>query len=152
LRKAAATLKKVLLCSLTAFSLVPASAEEAYRPACQVPEGALAVSWEKDVPPAVAQALKKAAGEGDISPPGGPFNAIGVMDGRPGKRVMFAWRSGSRWAVATEQGGFVYYNRVFAFDPSAEPENVALAEERDARPSTLCETAVSLLDGQPKHP
>lgn len=143
-------LKKVLLCSAIAFSLAPASAGEANRPACEAPAGALAVSWEKDVPPAVVQALKKAAGAGEISAPGGPFNAIDVMDGRPDKRVMFVWHSGSRWVVATEQGGFAYYNRVFAFDLSKEPDNAALAEERDARPSTLCETAVSLLQAQAK--
>ena len=143
-------LKKVLLCSAIASSLAPASAEEPGRPACEAPAGALAVTWEKDVPPVLVQALKKAAGEGELSPPGGPFNAIDVMDGRPHERVMFAWHSGSRWAVAIEQGGFAYYNRVFAFDLSTEPENAALAEERETRPSTLCETAGGLLQTQAK--
>ena len=86
---------RVILSWLIVASAAPAQA------ACPVPPGAVKVALPSGLPPALRDALL-----GDIALPGEPFDATDVyVKGHKHSRYIFVWNIGSRWIVATEQGG-----------------------------------------------
>jgi hypothetical protein len=138
-------LKKVLLCLLAALALTPAAAQEGGISACPLPKRAQATSWAR-APESLYWSVIRV--EGDILPPGAPLEAANPRNPATGydRRVMFVWRFGLRWVVATEHTRYGYYNYVLAFDLSPDLQHAALAERRDATPSTLCAAAAGLLE------
>ncbi len=114
-------------------SVMPAQA------ACPVPPGAVKVALPSGLPPALSEALS------DIALPGEPFDASDVYVKRHKHgRYIFVWNIGSRWIVATEQGGKVLHAEVQTYDLGKDGKTAALIEERSTFPNSACATATRL--------
>jgi hypothetical protein len=78
---------------------------------CPVPRGAVKVLLPSELPPALRDAMS------NIALPGEPFDATDVyVKGHPLGRYIFVWNIGTRWIVATEQGGKVLRAAIFTYD------------------------------------
>jgi hypothetical protein len=127
---------RVILSWLILASAAPAQA------ACPVPPGAVKVAIPSGLPPALSEAL------GDIALSGEPFDAGDVYVKRHKlSRYIFVWNIGSRWIVATEQGGKVLRAEVLAYDLGKDGKTAALIEERITFPNSACATATRLAGG-----
>jgi hypothetical protein len=94
----------------------------------------------------VARALAERVGE--VMPAGAWFDAgDAVIFGN--RRLIFVWNLGKRWVVATEHGGFIYNNPIFAFDLSEDGRRATFVQERIVSPDSVCSIAPSLLEKVP---
>jgi hypothetical protein len=124
---------RVILSWLILASTAPAQA------ACPAPPGAVKIALPSGLPSALREALD------DIALPGEPFDASDVYVKRHKRsRYIFVWNIGSRWIVATEQGGKVLRAEVLAYDLGKEGKTAALIEERSTFPNSACATAARL--------
>ncbi len=125
------------ICALSAVLAMLASAAPA-QAACPVPQGAVKVALPSGLPPALREAM------GDIALPGEPFDSTDVyVKGHKHRRYIFVWNIGSRWIVATEQGGKVLSNAIFAYDLGKDGKTAALIEETN-HISNVCAAATRL--------
>ncbi len=118
-------------------------------PACAVPVGAAMVGFDQ-LPAAVRKALAQKTGP--MAMPGQPFNVSDVVTSEtrrlPFSRGIFVWSRGTRWVVATEHGGIGYGDPVYVFDAIADHKRVVLTTSKVATPTTVCATALDLLNTQ----
>jgi hypothetical protein len=112
-------------------------------PPCPVPNGVSTTSRLDDAPPSLARALTERVGE--VVPVGAKFDATDIVWTGKNRRLIFIWSLRDRWVVATEHGGIVYNNAVFAFDISPNDLSAIFVEERVVFPHFVCSTASSLL-------
>jgi hypothetical protein len=142
--------KKIVLAILVATVFVAAATiwprEYVALPTCALPSGASATPRLDDAPPALVRALTQRIGE--VVPVGARFDTTDVIWFEPGKfrRLMFIWNLSNRWVIATEHGGFVYNDPIFAFDISRDRREAVFLGENIAHPDSICSTASSLLD------
>jgi hypothetical protein len=127
----------IMACSL-AIAASATSAQEAISD-CPVPPGAVKVALPSGLPHALRDKM------GNVALPGEPFNAIDIyVKGQPNRRYIFVWNIGSRWIVATEQGGKVLHAEVQTYDLGKDGKTAALIEERSTFPNSACATATRL--------
>jgi len=106
---------------------------------CPAPPGAIKVALPSGLPPALRDAM------GDIALPGEPFNAIDIyVKGQPNRRHLFVWNIGSRWIVATEQGGIALRSAIFVYDLGKDGKIATLIDQRIGFPSDVCAAATKL--------
>ena len=120
--------------------------------ACRlIPTGVTVLTRLEDAPRSLTRKLM--ARVGDIVPVGAPFDATDNLRIGKTRRLIFIWNRGTRWVVATEHGGIVYNDPVFAFEIDQNDRNkVTLVREETPFPDGVCSTASSLLViGYPPH-
>jgi 2',3'-cyclic-nucleotide 2'-phosphodiesterase (5'-nucleotidase family) len=108
---------------------------------CPVPPGAIKIALPSGLPPALSEAV------GNVALPGEAFDSTDVyVKGHKHSRYIFVWNIGSRWIVATEDGGKVLRTGVRAYDlnSSNNGKKARLTEERTASPTNYCAAATSL--------
>ena len=99
--------------------------------------------YPNEIPEAVLRALK---GHDAISPPGGAFNATDVVEeGVPDRRVLFAWNRGTRYLIATEQGGRSHTYPIFVYEVDQKNNTATLVSEQTPIAISRCESANSLI-------
>jgi hypothetical protein len=109
---------------------------------CPVPPGAVNVSIPSGLPLSLRIALP-----GDIALPGEPFDATDVyVKSHNHRRYIFVWNIGTRWIVATEQGGRVLRAAIFTYDLGKDDKTAALIEERITFPNSVCAAATKLIE------
>jgi hypothetical protein len=82
---------------------------------------------------------------GNIALPGEPFNAIDIyVKGQPNRRYIFVWNIGTRWIVATEQGGIALRSAIFVYDLGKEGKTPTLINERIGFMNNVCGAATKL--------
>jgi hypothetical protein len=114
-------------------------AQEAAIAECPVPPGAVKVALPSGLPPALSQAM------GNIALPGEPFDAGDVYVKRhKHSRYIFVWNIGSRWIVATEEGGKVLRAAIVSYDLGNDGRNAIVIEERITSPTNFCAAATRL--------
>ncbi len=109
---------------------------------CPPPKGATRATLA-DTPPALRQSLQEEIGE--MAAPGEKFDATEAINTGRNRRLAFIWNEGRRWVVATEKGGTLYSDPVFAYDLAPDGGRAVLMERRIAMPDTLCQIAGELL-------
>jgi hypothetical protein len=116
--------------------------------ACPVPPGAVNVALPSGLPPALRDALP-----GDIALPGEPFDTTDVyVKGHKHSRYIFVWNIGSRWIVATEQGGIALRAAIFTYDLGKDSKTAALIDRRFTFPENVCAAATKLAAAKDFHP
>jgi hypothetical protein len=115
---------------------------------CQVPKDVTSTSLESGTPAALVRALKERVGE--IAAQGEKFDVTDVVVTGRSRRLIFVWHLRRRWVVAIERGGIAYSDPIVAYDLSPDGGTAALVQERIALPDTVCATASSLLDFEPR--
>jgi hypothetical protein len=118
-------------------------------PPCSIPEGVLAKS-PAEIPAIVTSELKNRLGE--YVEPGEPFDATDVVLVGKHRRLIFVWQAGSRWVVATEQGGIAYNDPILAFELDAARSISVLVGTQTAMPETVCAIAKSFLPAEFQRP
>jgi hypothetical protein len=136
----------LLAVSSTLAALIASAGADVIAP-CSLPNGA-ASSLVSEAPAALLRALKARIGE--VVPPAADFDSTDVVVTGRSRRLIFIWNVGRRWVVATEHGGIVYNNPIFAYDLSRDSRSAVLVQERSALPKTVCSTASSLLGSAPR--
>jgi hypothetical protein len=130
--------------TVAASALMMASADlsrAAVIPSCVLPSRATATtSLENGVPPALLRALNEDVGE--LVPPGGEFDSTDVVRTGKNRRLIFVWNRGQRWVVATERGGRVYDNPVYAYDIGQDERRAVLVNQQVGN---VCSVAMGLL-------
>jgi hypothetical protein len=134
----------VLITALVGAALLHASADRP--PSCASPPGVETRSFSTDLPVGLSKALAERLG--DVAQPGARFDSTDVVMTGRNRRVIFVWMRGPRWVVATEHGGRVYNDPIFAFDVTANGAEARLVEQKIAFPESVCATALSLLDNR----
>jgi hypothetical protein len=111
---------------------------------CHLRHEATYVRSLKNLPPEIQASLKAAAGA--MADRGEFFNA-GDAISRPGpfNRFIRGGRSGSRWFVWYEHGGFAYWHQIVIFDMELVNH---LVVNTQARAPDLCAETDRLLDGK----
>jgi hypothetical protein len=110
---------------------------------CPAPPGAANVALPSGLPPALRDAM------GNIALPGKPFNAIDIyVKGQPNRRYIFVWNVGTRWIVATEQGGIALRSAIFVYALSKDGKTSTLIDKRIGFPNDVCGAATKLADGE----
>jgi hypothetical protein len=106
---------------------------------CPAPPGAINVALPSGLPPVLRKAM------GNIALPGEPFNAIDIyVKGQPNRRYIFVWNIGTRWIVATEQGGIALRSAIFVYDLGKEGKTPTLISERIGFMNNVCGAATKL--------
>jgi hypothetical protein len=106
---------------------------------CPAPPGAVNVALPSGVPPALRGVM------GNIALPGEPFDSSDVyVKGHKYSRYIFAWNVGTRWIVATEQGGIALRLVIFVYRLGKDGKTAALIDKRVAFTNSVCETATKL--------
>lgn len=109
---------------------------------CPVPPRAVKVSLPSGLPPALRDKM------GNVALPGEPFNTIDVyVKGQPTSRYLFVWNIGSRWIVATEQGGIALHSAVFVYELGKDGKTVTLIDQRVGISSDACPVASRMAGG-----
>lgn len=129
---------------LIVIGLLAAACEPKNKLSCSAPPGAISVRLLELTLLALRRAVARDIGE--VASPFEDF-AEGCI-AEPGKlrqRLLFVWKVGSRWVVATERGGYAYSNPVLAYELTNEDETASLVEQEDAFPQTVCATAKALI-------
>jgi hypothetical protein len=117
-------------------SVMPAQA------ACPAPPGAVKVAFPSGLPPALRGALP-----GDIALPGEPFDSTDVyVKGHKHRRYIFVWNVGTRWIVATEQGGIALRAEIFTYDLGKDGKTAVLIDNRFTFPNSVCAAATKLVE------
>jgi len=108
---------------------------------CPAPPGAVRAALPSGLPAALREKM------GNVALPGEPFNEIDVyVKGQPSRRYIFVWNMGSRWIVATEQGGFALRGAVFIYDLGKDNKTATLIDNRTTFPSSVCAVATKLTE------
>jgi hypothetical protein len=138
------TARRVAVASLLLVMWRVAHVVASPAPACMPPPQAAPIPFEH-VPPVLLRSFKERLGE--ISAPGGSFNATDVVwfESVPQRRFMFFWTVGRRWLIATERGGFAYSNPIFLYDLGNDERKADLIAEKDASSDTACAVALDLI-------
>lgn len=106
---------------------------------CPAPPGAVDVAIPSGVPPALRDAL------GNIALPGEPFDTSDVyVKGHKYRRYIFVWNVGTRWIVATEQGGIALHSAIFVYRLGKDGKTVALIDKRIGFTNNICGAATKL--------
>ena len=113
-------------------------------PSCKPPSGVEERSFPKGLPVALRDAIKNKLGE--VVPPGEKFDSTDVVFNGKNPRASFVWVRGTRWVVATEHGGRVHNNPIFAFDITADSLEARLIAEATAFPDSICATALKQIE------
>jgi hypothetical protein len=122
-----------------AIAVAAAPAHAAMIQDCPAPAGAVKVALPSGLPPALSGKM------GTIALPGQPFNAIDVyVKGLPNRRYIFVWNIGTRWIVATEQGGIALRSAIFVYDLGKDSRTATLIEKRIGSPNDVCGAATKL--------
>jgi hypothetical protein len=102
------------------------------------PPGAVNVALPSGLPPALRDAM------GNIALPGEPFDSSDVyVKGHKYRRYIFVWNVGTRWIVATEQGGIALRYAIFVYRLGKDNKTVNLIDRRIAL-SNVCGAATKL--------
>ena len=133
-------LKVQIATALCAAAILAASAKADDIPPCNVPPSVKSMTLLSATPVAIQQAVRDTVG--DIVPAGEPFDSTDVATVGRFRRLIFIWNTGRRWVVATEHGGIVYNDPIFAYVLN---EDAALAETVVAAPNTVCVMATNLI-------
>jgi hypothetical protein len=107
---------------------------------CPAPPGAVKVSIPSGLPPALREAM------GNVALPGEPFNESDVYVKGHSGRYIFVWNIGTRWIVATEQGGKVLRAAIFTYDLGKDNKTATLIENRITFPNSVCAAATKLVE------
>jgi hypothetical protein len=108
---------------------------------CPAPPEAVEVALPSGLPPALRDAM------GNIALPGEPFDETDVyVKGHPHRRYIFVWNIGTRWIVATEQGGKVLRAAIFTYELGKDDKTATLIESRITFPSSVCAAATKLVE------
>ncbi len=110
---------------------------------CERPVEVEEHGFPKDLPIGLRSALIDKFGE--IVPPGKAFDATDVAITGKNRRAIFVWSRERRWIVATQHGGLVHNEPVFAFDVLAGGVEAKLVATEIAFPNSVCATAVRLM-------
>ena len=136
-------MKPKLLTSLLAFTVLTTSVSADDIPLCNVPRGVKSVPLLSAAPGAIQRAVHETVGY--LVRPEEPFDSTDVIVTGHNRRLIFIWNAGTRWVVATEQGGYVYNDPIFASELANDGRRAALVETAEAVPNTVCEIATSLI-------
>ena len=129
------------ICVMSAVLAVVAAATPA-QAACPVPPGAVKIALPSGLPTALRHALP-----GDIALPGEPFDSTDVyVKGNKHRRYIFVWNIGTRWIVATEQGGIALRAAIFTYDLGKDGKTAVLIEESITFPESACASATKLVE------
>ena len=110
---------------------------------CPAPLGAVKVALPFGLPPALRDAM------GNIALPGKPFNAIDIyVKGQPNRRYIFVWNAGTRWIVATEQGGIALRSAIFVYALGKDGKTSTLIDKGIGFPNDVCGAATRLAEGE----
>jgi hypothetical protein len=104
-------------------------------PPCPPPKGVINIALPDGLPAALRQVM------GDIVSPGMPFDATDIVTTGHRRRYIFVWNIGSRWIVATEQGGRGYNDPIFLYDAGKDGTAAVLLKRKIAFPPTVCADA-----------
>jgi len=131
-----------IMAGALAMVVSAASAQAAAIQDCPAPPGANGVALPSGLPAALRDKM------GNIALPGEPFNAIDIYvkgKGRPNRRYIFVWNIGTRWIVATEQGGIALRSAIFAYDLGKDGKTATLIDQRIGFPNNVCAVATELV-------
>jgi hypothetical protein len=129
---------------LAAAWMIGSHANADQLPSCAAPLGATIRSFPNEIPQALLKALNDKLG--DVASPGQPFDATDVVVVGRNRRVIFVWKRGQRWVVATEHGGRGYNDPVLAFNLTSDGLNPSFVAVKTTFPESLCSTATELLE------
>ena len=106
---------------------------------CPAPPGAVKVALPSGLPPALRKAM------GNIALPGEPFDSTDVyVKGHKYRRYIFVWNIGTRWIVATEQGGIALRSAIFVYDLGKDGKTATLIDKRIGFTNNVCGAATKL--------
>lgn len=106
---------------------------------CPAPPGAVNVALPSGLPPVLRKTM------GNIALPGEPFNEIDIyVKGQPNRRYIFVWNIGTRWIVATEQGGIALRSIIFVYDLGKDGKTPTLIKDRIGFMNNVCGAATKL--------
>jgi hypothetical protein len=129
----------VALAVLAMAAITALHAKAAAKSGCPIPRGGIEVALPSGLPPALRDKM------GNIALPGQPFNAIDVyVKGQPNQRYIFVWNIGTRWIVATEQGGIALRSAIFDYDLSRDGKTATLIDKHVGHPGDVCGAATKL--------
>jgi len=81
----------------------------------------------------------------DVTLPGEPFDSTDVyVKGHKHRRYIFVWNIGSRWIVATEQGGITLRSGIFVYDLGKDRKTATLIDKHLGFVNNVCTTASKL--------
>ena len=81
----------------------------------------------------------------DVALPGEPFDSTDVyVKGHKHRRYIFVWNIGSRWIVATEQGGITLRSGIFVYDLGKDRKTATLIDKHLGFVNNVCTTASKL--------
>jgi len=122
--------------AMTAFA---ASAHAAAIGDCPLPPGGVNVALPSGLPPALRDAI------GDIALPGEPFDTTDVyIKGHKHARYIFVWNIGTRWIVATEQGGIALRTAIYVYRLGKDDKTAVLIDQSIGFVNNVCGTATKL--------
>jgi hypothetical protein len=106
---------------------------------CPPPQGAANVALPSGLPPVLRDAM------GNIALPGEPFDSTDVhVKGHKYRRYIFVWNLGTRWIVATEQGGIALRSAIFIYDLGKDGKTATLINKRIGFTNNVCGAATKL--------
>ena len=106
---------------------------------CPAPPGAVNVALPSGLPPALRDAM------GNIALPGEPFDSSDVyVKGHKYRRYFFVWNVGTRWIVATEQGGIALRSAIYVYDLGKDRKTATLIDKRMGVLTNVCGAATKL--------
>jgi hypothetical protein len=106
---------------------------------CPAPHGVVEVVLPSGLPGILRDRI------GDVALPGEPFDSTDVYaKGHKHRRYIFVWNIGSRWIVATEQGGIALRSAIFVYDLSKDGKTATLIDERMGLVNNVCTAASKL--------
>jgi hypothetical protein len=106
---------------------------------CPAPQGAVKVALPSGLPTALREAV------GDIALPGEPFDSTDVyVKGHKHRRYLFVWNAGTRWIVATEQGGIALHSAIFVYALGKDGKTSTLIDKRIGFLNNVCGAATKL--------
>ena len=106
---------------------------------CPAPPGAVNGALPSGVPPALRGVM------GNIALPGDPFDSSDVyVKGHKYRRYIFVWNVGTRWIVATEQGGIALRSVILVYHLGKDGKTAALINRRIGFTNNVCGAATKL--------
>lgn len=112
-------------------------------PPCQLASGVEERLFPADVPLPLKQDLDRRIG--DLALAGEDFDNTDIKVTGRRRRLIFARSKGTRWVIATEHGGAIYNDPIFAYDVSDDGLAVTFVIEATAFPGSVCKAANKLL-------
>jgi len=128
-----------IMASVWAMTASVAPARAAAIGDCPAPPHAVKIALPSGVPPALRRAI------GDIALPGEPFDSTDVyVKGHKYSRYLFVWNIGTRWIVATEQGGFALRSVIYVYELGKDGQKATLIQRRNGLLDNVCGAAAKL--------